>query len=469
MGDNSPLQTAGHGLPAPRRSRVVEALANGGGMGRAQFVDFLPDVEAISQRRHSPYASWLIGICLVLLAAALAWMAFSTVEQVASAPGMVRPAGKVKVVNHPDGGRIAEIFVRDGDRVNEGQELLRLDAELIRQELSKLQGNWHNVGTEVVRLQAELESREPVFDDSFSARRDLVENQRSLFLARRQELETRRSQADAVIGQQQAKIDTLTGKIAYATRSVAVLRDQERKLRQLSGQGYFPELQYQNVRRRLIEEEGALDAATHEQARTERELTEARDKRAVLDQEWRTQSLRRLGEALGERDRLEGAIQQQNALLRNLSLRAPVDGIVQGMRFSTVGQSMRPGDTALNIVPVDENVLVEARVGNDDIGYIALEQAASVKIQTYDWVRFGTLKGKVEQISADALLDEKTGAPYFAVTVRTERNHLGQQKGQLPVLPGMTATVDMRLGDRSILEYFLQRIEGTLGSALRER
>jgi adhesin transport system membrane fusion protein len=468
--DRSGALVAGRNqLPAERPSRIIEALANSGGVARAQFVDFLPDVEAISQRRHSPAATWLVTLTLALLIAVVAWMALSSVEQVATAPGMVRPAGKVKIVNHPDGGRIAEILVKEGDRVQEGQELLRLDPELIKQEIAKLEGNWHNIGTEVVRLQAELDGREPVFDEAFAARKDLVENQRSLFFARRQELTTRRSQADAVVAQQQAKIETFKTKIGASTGSLAVLRDQERKMRGLAGQGYFPEFQYQNIKRRLIEEEGALAGYKSDLIQAEKELTEAQDKRAVLDQEWRTQAFKRLGEALGERDRIEGGLQQQNALMRNLALRAPVSGIVEKLNFTTVGQSIKAGDVVTNIVPIDDTVIVEARVGNDDIGYIAVNQPATVKIQTYDWVRYGTLKGVVSQISADAALDQKTNVPYFSILVNTDRNYLGSKPGDKPVLPGMTATVDLRLGERSILEYFLQRIEGTIDSALRER
>ena len=452
-----------------RPSRVIEAIANGGGIANARFVDFLPDVEAISQRRHSPAATWLVMLSVALMAAALGWMALSTVERVASAPGMVRPTGSVKTVNHPEGGRIVEILARDGDRVVEGQEMLRLDSELVREEIGKLEAGWHNVASEVVRLRAELAGVEPQFDATFAARPDLVENQRNLFEARRQELETRRSQADSVIAQQGSKIEALKSRIVFATRSVAVLRDQERKIRSLAGQGYFPELQYQNIRRRLIEEEGALQAARSELVQTEQQLEEAREKRAVLDQEWRTQALKRLGDATAERDRIQGALQQNRNLLRNMAIRAPAGGIVQSMRFTTVGQSVKAGETIASIVPIDDSVQIEARIGNDDIGYVAVGQPASVKIQAYEWVRHGTLKGAVTRISADALVDERTSAPYFLVTVTTERNHLGERPGDRPVLPGMTATVDLHLGTRSILEYFLQRLEGTIDSAFRER
>jgi adhesin transport system membrane fusion protein len=463
------LGPARNRLPAQQSSRLIEALASGGGVARAEFVDFLPDVEAISQRRHSPAATWLVVVTLALLVAVVAWMAFSTVEQVATASGMVRPAGKVKVVNHPDGGRIAEILVKDGDRVQEGQELLRLDPELIRQEISKLEGNWHNIGTEVVRLQAELDGKEPVFGDAFAARKDLVENQRSLFFARQQEIASRRSQADSVVAQHQQKIETLKAKISASTKSLAILSDQESKMRGLSDKGYFPAFQYQNIVRRLEEERGALAANKSELITAEKELIEARDKRAIVDQELRTQSFKRLGDALAERDRIEGALQQQTALLRNLSLRAPVAGIVEKLKFNTVGQSVKAGDEVVNIVPLDDTVVIEARVGNDDIGYVAVNQPASVKVQTYDWVRFGSLKGVVSQISADAALDPKTNVPYFTVLVNTDRNYLGAKPGDKPVLPGMTATVDLHLGERSILEYFLQRIEGTIDSAFRER
>ncbi len=456
-------------VPFRRRSGFVNLLAEGGfGNGNAKFIEFMPDVEAISRRRHSPFASLLLIFCCLFVAVAVGWMMLFDVEQVVTAQGVARPASKVKNINHPEGGRIVDIPVKDGDRVNAGDVLLRIDDAQIKQEIAKLEAAWYNVGAEVVRLQAEANNTKPVFDQTFAARPDVVAGERRLYEARQQELITHRALADAVIAQQSAKIDSLTAKIASSGKSLAVLRNQAEKLRGLSGQGYFPELQYQTTLRKLIEEEGGLVAARNDLIQAQKELAEGTERRNSVDREWMSAVLKRLGDAIAERDRAEGALRQQNSLLQNLVLRSPIAGIVQALRFNTVGQALRPGEPVMNIVPIDDNLLIEVKVTNDDIGYIKVDQPATVKIQTYDWARYGALKGVVEQISADATLDDKNSSTYFTVLVRTEKNHLTREGTDYPVLPGMTGTVDLKIGERSIMSYFMDRLTRTMGSAFKE-
>ncbi len=453
-----------------RNGGFVNLLAEGGfGSGDGKFIDFMPDVEAISHRRHSPFATLLVIFCCMFVVVAVAWMMLFDVEQVVTATGIARPASKVKNINHPDGGRIVDISVKDGDRVNAGDVLLRLDAEQVKQEIAKLEAAWYNVGTEVVRLQAEAAGTKPVWDQTFAARPNVVAGEQRLYDARQQELIGHRAQADAVIAQQNAKMDSINAKIAASTKSLGVLRNQEAKLRGLSGQGYFPELQYQTTQRKLIEEEGNLISAKNDLVQAQKELAESTERRQSVDKEWMSLVLKRLGDAIAERDRAEGALRQQNALLQNLVVRSPIAGIVQALRFNTVGQALKPGEPIMNIVPIDDNLLIEARITNDDIGYVKVDQPVTIKIQTYDWARYGTLKGVVEQISADATLDEKNNTAYFTALIRADINHLTRDGVDFQVLPGMAASVDLRIGERSIMSYFLDRLTRTMGSAFKER
>jgi adhesin transport system membrane fusion protein len=156
-------------------------------------------------------------------------------------------------------------------------------------------------------------------------------------------------------------------------------------------------------------------------------------------------------------------------LLQNLVIRAPIAGVVQGLRFNTVGQAVKPGEPIMNVVPIDDNLLIEVRIGNEDIGYVRVDQPCTVKVQTYDWARYGTLKCVVEQIAADATFDDKSGTAYFTAWVRTDRSRLSRDGVDYPVLPGMTASVDMKIGERSIMSYFLDRLTRTMGDAFKER
>jgi HlyD family type I secretion membrane fusion protein len=457
-------------LPSREKRGLIDALA-GGGFARdaGKFIDFMPDVEAISQRRHSPFATVLVVFCCLFVAAAVGWMILFNVEQVVTAGGVARPASKVKLINHPDGGRVVDIPVKDGDRVNAGDVLLRLDPEQVKQEIGKLEAAWYNVGAEVVRLQAEANGTKPEFDQTFAARPDIVAGELRLYEARQLELVTHRNQADAAIAQIKVKIESLTARIASSTKSLAVLQKQAAGLRELSEKGYYSTLQYQTTVRKVLDEESTLNTTKGDLVQAQKELAGALERRSAVDSEWRAQLLKRLGDAIAERDRAEGALRQQNALLQNLVVRSPIAGIVQGLRFNTVGQALRGGEQVMNIVPIDDNLLIEVKVSNDDIGYVRVGQPAAVKIQTYDWARYGSLKGVVEQISADATTDEKSGVPYFTVWIRTEANHLTRDGVQYPVLPGMTGVADLHIGERSIMSYFMDRLTRTMGSALKER
>ncbi len=195
----------------------------------------------------------------------------------------------------------------------------------------------------------------------------------------------------------------------------------------------------------------------------------ARRPSATLDRDAAAESLDKLMVARRERDIAYRTREQQRSRLENTVLRAPVEGIVQKLAIAAAGQSVRGGDPIMNVVPVGDSLIVEAQVGNQDIGYIRVGQTATVRVLTYDHIKHGTLEGVVEQISADAVEDQKTREFTFPVVVRTAKTYLGDTPGQFPVAPGMSAEVDFKLGRRSVLSYLTDRMEATTSSAFRER
>lgn len=452
--------------------------ARGGTAGRRgedrRYAEFLPDAQAVMQREHSPLARLLVGVLSLLVLALIAYLAIAEVERVASAEGVVRPAGRVKVVNHPQGGRVSAIRIEEGQRVAEGDVLLELDPEIQREEVAKLTAEWQRLAAEAARLEAEaLGATEPAAIDVpeavARARPDLVATQRDLFAARREALEARRETAEEVIEQRLQEVETLRRRLAQQRGSLEILKEQERSVGELADKGYFPRLRYLSIQRDVQDLEGQIAQSESELERARAALAEARKRRAAIDREWNAEVLDQLDKAATERDRARSSLEQQRASLRNLTVRAPADGVVKDLKVTGLGQSVSANEPLMKVVPVGDSLIVEAQVDNQDIGYIEAGQPAEVKLATYDFTKYGVLEGRVERVSPDATQDQQTGRLLFTVAVRTDKAYLGAEPGRHPVTPGMSAQVDIVIGKRTILDFLTERLRQTTAEAFRER
>lgn len=436
---------------------------------RQRYADFLPESQAVAERTHSPMARRLTYILALLVAVLVAYISIAEVEQVATAQGVVRPDGRVKVVNHPEGGRVAAIHVREGDQVEEGQVLVELDPALMTDEVGKRRAEWIGAELQVVRLLAEAEGAVPRFPIDLAAERpDLAAAETALFAARSEALASRRSQADEIVRQRRQDVAALEGRLQQQASGLEILRAQVESLRKLKDQGYFPELRFLSVLRELNDAEG-LYAETRTQLEAARAaLVEAESRRASVDRDWQAQVQEELAAALARRDHAKSSLSQSDTALRNLAVTAPAAGVVQELQVNNLGQAVAPNQEMMKIVPIGDTLVVEARVSNADIGSVDLGQPARVKITTYNYIRYGVLEGEVAQISPDAVRDERTGVLTFGVWIRTDRNYMGEQPGQYPVIPGMTAEVDLVIGKRTILSYLTDRLRQTASEAFGE-
>jgi len=449
---------------SPRRWRPFGTIA------RARFADFLPDADAVIERERSPLGRLIIWTIALLLVAVLTWSALATVDRVANATGVVRPFGRVKVINHSESARVANIYVQDGDRVLTGTPLIALDPEFIEQEVGKQRSAWFNLMAEEARLEAEAIGDAPIFPEALMIERsDLMRTQNELYEARQASLSARGAAADQVIVQRRSEIDAMVQGVARMERSLVFLREQESALGELVRQEYFPRLRYLTVQRNLSELEGDLAGQQAQLTAAHAALAEASDRRRSIDREWRAKVIDRLAQISAERERVEGSLAQQEARQRGLILRAPVAGIVQDLAVASSGQSVLASEPLMRIVPTGETLVVEAQVSNRDIGFIHEGQAVRVKIRTYDFLTYGALDGTVERIAADATLDESNGNLTFPVLVRSDRAYLGASPGELPVTPGMSVDVEFILGERTVLSFLTDRILRTTSGALTQR
>ena len=435
---------------------------------------FPPASMAAMEAEPAPLARLLLLTIALFLGLALVWASLGTVEQVANASGHVRPFGRVKIVNHPEGGRITAIHVREGEAVERGQPLLALDASALNEEIAHLTDRWQNLAVEIARLEAEAAGTAPAFDPAFDpaiaeARADLVRLHTRLFDSHLNALESEKEIAERIVEQRYSDAEGLTRKVEEHKGSLAILKKQERSVGALADKGYFPELRYLSMQRQRAEAEGALAKTQEELIAAFAALAEARERRKTLDRKWQADTLDRLAAAKREHDQTFGALTQLQTRRKALVIAAPSAGIVQNLQITSVGQAIGKNEPLMNLVPTADRLIVEARVQNRDIGYVSVGQKARIKFRTYDFLRFGSLDGTVEQVAANALNPPGGGASYFPVVIRTSRDYLGSLPEERPVQPGMAVDVDLRIGEKSVLSYLTDRIFRTRAGAFQER
>jgi HlyD family type I secretion membrane fusion protein len=437
---------------------------------RASYSDFLPEREALGGRQHSPLATITMVVIAAFVLILLVWSGFSRVEQFAVARGQVRPDGRVKVINHTDGGRVAQILVKEGDLVASGQPLFRLDPDLLQQDVARATAQWQQLAADAARLEAEANRLAQVnFPASLrSDRPDLVATQTRLFEARREALGARRDATDRQIEQRSADVDSLTRQIRSRRASLDITREQSTSVGELADKGYFPWLRYQSLLKDMNDAEGEVARLEASLVSARAALGEARTRRRQVDDDWNSQVFGDLAKARTDRDGAAAQLAQATSRLRNLEITAPDDGIIQGLAVNNIGQSIKPMEPLVNVVPVSDSLVIEAKVANQDIGYISVGQKARVKVLTYDFAKYGTLEGVVEQISPDGFADQQSGQVFYKVVVRTNKAWLGPKTGERPVTPGMQVDVDLITGDSSILAYLTDRMFAITSNSFRE-
>jgi HlyD family type I secretion membrane fusion protein len=412
------------------------------------------------------FAGTLVACLAALFLALLGWLAWAQVDEVIQATGVVEPSGRVKLVNHPHGGRVAAIHVHEGQRVATGDVLITLDGEVARSERSSIEGRLRLREVEVARLEAEAADRElPLISAEF--RPDLLAAQQALLEARNAAQASRREAMTRAVQARIGELRTVSAEIDRLEGGVALLGKQREAVRELAARGLYPQLKVVQVERQYSDDAGSLAKAKASHGAAEAALAEARSRLEGLETERRSQLLGELAEATADRDRLRDQLRAQEALLAGLEIGAPAAGIVQEVAVAAAGQAVAAQETLMRLVPESEGLVVQARVANRDVGRLRPGLKATVKVRNFDYLRFGSLEGVLQKIAADATADPRTAELAYAVTILIDRDHLGAGPDDLAVSPGMIVDVDLKIGERTILSYLTDRVF-RWGEAFRE-
>lgn len=399
----------------------------------------------------------------------LLWAHFAEVEEVTRGDGKAIPSSRLQKIQNLEGGIVAEIFVRDGQIVEAGAPLIRLDDTRFASNVGETEADRMALQLRVERLSAEVAGRDLEIPEAMSAQDPRqAESEMQLFLSRQQQLRDEVAGLEEQLTQRRQELREFTSKQGQFRNSLELLRQEIRMSEPLVAEGAISAVEVLRLKRAEVESRGQLEATTLAIPRAQAAITEVERKIDETRGRFRSEALGQLGEARTELNKIQSTGRALEDRVKRTLVTSPVRGIVKQLLVNTIGGVIQPGSDLVEIVPLDDSLLVEARIRPQDIAFLHPGQMATVKFTAYDYTIYGGLKAELEQIGADTVTDEE-GNSFYLIQLRTEKSHLGNEDQPLLIIPGMVASVDILTGKKSILSYLLKPILRARSEAFRER
>jgi len=433
---------------------------------------FLPAALALRDTPVHPaprIALWLI-IAFALIA--LLWAIFGRIDVVATAVGKVIPNDRTKVIQPLETAVVKSIHVRDGQTVQLGQVLIELDATSTGADSGRLRNEALTARLEAARAEAMLaallsgQSRQmAAVTGADSARMHAEQNQ---LVGQYQEYQARQQQLQAESVRRQAELSTTQEQVRKLEQTAPIARQRAEDYRRLVKENFISQHGYLEREQARIEQEQDLATSRARLTEIRAALSEVQRQQATLTAETRRQLLEQHNLAAQKAASLEQELVKADQRGRLMHLTAPVAGTVQQLAVHTVGGVVTPAQPLMVIVPRENVLEVEAMLPNKDIGFVNPGQAAEVKVETFPFTKYGTLRGTITQVSPDAIQDEKLGLIY-ATRVKLAKDTLQVENKTVRLTPGMAVTVEVKTGKRRVIEYFLSPLMQVTSESLRER
>lgn len=396
----------------------------------------------------------------------LLWAAIAQVDEVTRGEGKVIPSRQLQVVQSLDGGIVDEILVKEGETVHEGQVLLKIDATRFMSNFKESRATYLALLAKGARLRAVAEGNPYVVPPEVLAEDPkLVEEERTLYLNRKAELDAQLGIAREQLTQRNNELREAQARHDQAAQGFELASKELTLTKSLISYGAVSDVEILRLQRDVGRYAGERNQAAAQIKRLQSAIGEAQKKIQEVELDFKNQARDELAEVQAKINSLgEGSVALSDKV-KQADIRSPVNGTVKRILYNTVGGVVQPGKDIIELVPLEDELLLEARVLPKDIAFLHPGQRANVKLTAYDFTIYGGLEGTLEHIGADSVLDEK-GNAFYIVRVRTKRPSLGNN---LPIIPGMTAQVDIMTGKKSVLSYLLKPVLRAKQYAMTER
>ncbi|CAN1529507.1 AcrA Membrane-fusion protein [Methylophilaceae bacterium] len=371
----------------------------------------------------------LFYLIVIFFIVALLWGALAMLDEVTVGLGKIVPSSQIQIIQNLEGGILTELSVHEGEVVKKDQVLVRLSDTKSTANYKEGRKRYLAFLASNARLFAQSNGLDKVAfpPEVLDEASDSVKIETKLF---------------------QSQMKSFDESISYLSKSYRLGNEELQKTKPLLAKGAASEVEIIRLERQVNDLKGQIE-----------------DKKNKFKADAQSEHNKNQLEIQGlEQSNIYSADQ-----LTRTTIKSPVNGAVKKLHVVTLGGVIQPGMTIMEIVPIEDNLLIEARVKPNDIAFLKIGQEATVKVSAYDFSTYGGIKGILEQISADTMIDEKSGESYFLIKVRTDKNYIVRDEKHLPIIPGMTAEVDVLTGRKSVLSYLMKPLLKTKQNALRER
>ena len=455
--------------PAPKLiDRVMTVLGAGRDDERqAGFRSFELEADDVISRAKTHRAQKLVRAAVIAVALLIAWASLARVDEITKGDARVISSRQLQLVQSLDGGVVSQILVKEGQVVEKDQLLLKIDETRATSGVRESAAQGFALRARAARLRALAEGgsfQPPPPGDSAEERR-IVDEERRLYETRLSELNTLLAINNQQLQQRQQELGEMRSRRASAERTLDLSQQELTKTKPLLATGAVSEVDILRLEGAVSKSRGDVEQSGAQIARVQAAIGEAQRKSQETELTFRNEARKELAEAMGKLNALnQGAVALTDKVDKS-QIKSPLRGRVQRLLANTVGGVVQPGKDIVEIVPLDDVLVLEAKVVPRDIAFIHPGQAATVKFTAYDFSIYGGMEAEVENISPDTVVDER-GNAFYLVRVRTKLLKFSEK---LPIIPGMTAEVDILTGNKTVMSYLLKPVLKGKANALRER
>jgi len=410
---------------------------------------------------------WIGAFVIVWL---ISWAHNAKIDALTRGQGKVIPSHQIQVIQNLEGGIVAEILVTEGEHVKKGDILVKIDDTGFLSNFAESKLRYNELQAKTIRLLAESTGKR--FRVTKAIRKkspNLIRHEESLYRSNKEQLQNNILIYKRRLQQKRNELTEAQAELLQLTNNYNLISKEVELNRPLVKKGIISEVEFLQLRRQQSTIKGDMQAIKLSIPRLVSVLEEQKDNIKEVKLKFQNAAKEAFNEARAEMSRIESSNVAREDKVKRTLVRSPVDGTIKQLLINTIGGVLRPGMDIIEIVPTQDNLLVEAKIRPADIAFLYPGQRAIVKFSAYDFAIYGSLTGVLTHISADTIIDDVDKQSYYLVRIKTDRNYLGNEYKKLHVIVGMTADVDVVTGKKSVLDYILKPILRARENTLSER
>ncbi len=409
-----------------------------------------------------------VGVISLFLFGMITWAAVTTLDETSVATGQIRPASSVKPVQHLEGGIVSSVLVNEGEEVRQGQTILTMAPTAALSDLDRIKARHIALTLQIIRLKAFARGEKGDFSAYEKDYPILVQDQRDVLAQQNKSRTAQQNVIQSQITEKENELVLLDRQETTEIRNLAIIAEEMSMRQELTDKGLGSKIKLLEVQRAHNKAQGDLNRTKLSKSSVRANISQVKGNLVALNEKFRNESLIQVDSLSSERAQVSAQLTQLNDRVRRLAVLAPADGIVKGLKYRTVGSIIPPGDVVAEIVPISDSLIAEVRISPRDIGHVDLGTEVLVKIDTYNFARYGSITSSLDHISASSFMDEE-GNSYFKGLVALPQNYIGTDPKSNRITSGMTVVADIRTGKKTLLQYLVKPINNALNTSFRER